>query len=373
MGIVASLIACFAQQNPRQHLLRQLRRCTFTIPDLQKVFEHWPQATSPDVGRLEKDVEARIEHFFPDGKIARKMRDAKVAEFGASWWPYASRDRLCIATYLSLWLFAWDDETDSTEISDLVHHEQRASTFREETKSFIHASLSDECELSHLASLPGASNPFIANFGTIGRAIAKSYTPEQRRLFQGELDYFLEMTHLEQLVQSSNELPTVEAYSRRRMGSGAVGVCLAITAYAYKMDIPPILMNAKEIQKLWDLTNVIICTTNDIMSLGKEIEHDQTDSLIPLLYAERGGPLQDAVDTAVHTVRESVAEFDRVADTFLIDKQDDPQLLNLSNFIDGCKFACTANLNWGENVQHDLPISQVLTQATEHPNILSDS
>ncbi|GKZ36287.1 terpene cyclase [Aspergillus brasiliensis] len=347
MGLVASLIARFAHQNPRQRLLRQLRGRTFVIPDLQKVFGHWPQAISPEVGRLQKDVEHRIAHFFPDGKIARKMREAKVAEFGASWWPYASWDRLCIATYLSLWLFAWDDETDSPEISDLVHHEQRASTFRQETKSFIHASLSDECELSHLASLPGASNPFIANFGTIGRAIAKSCTPEQRRLFQDELDYFLEMTHLEQLVQSSNKLPTPEDYSRRRKGSGAVGVCLAITAYAYEMDMPPSCMNMKGMQKLWDLTNIIICTTNDILSLKKEIEHDQTDSFIPLLYVERGGSLQHAVDTAVHTVRDSVTEFDRVADTFLIDNQDDPQLVNLSKFINGCKFACTANLNWG--------------------------
>ncbi|GKZ27448.1 hypothetical protein AbraCBS73388_004666 [Aspergillus brasiliensis] len=83
------------------------------------------------------------------------------------------------------------------------------------------------------------------------------------------------------------------------------------------------------------------------MSLEKEIKHDQTDSLVPLLYAERGGSLQHAVDTAVHTVQDSVTEFDRVADTFLINSQDDPQLVSLSKFIDGCNFASTANLNWG--------------------------
>ncbi|KAE8149091.1 terpenoid synthase [Aspergillus avenaceus] len=345
MGIIASLITCFTGRNPRQRLLLQLRGHSFVIPDLQRVFAHWPQAINPEVGRLRKDVEARMEDFFPDGKIARKMREAKVAEFGASWWPYASWDRLCIATYLSFWLFAWDDETDSTEISDLVHHDGRASAFRQETKSFIHASLADEFDQPALLS--GSRNPFIANFGTVGRAIAKSCTPEQRKTFLEELDFFLDMTHLEQLVQSSDELPTVEEYSRRRMGSGAVGVCLAITAYAYDMAISPLLMSTKSMQKLWDLTNVIICTTNDMISLKKEIEHDQTDSLIPLLYAERGGSLQDAVDTAARTVCNSVAEFDRVAEAFLIDNQEDPQLGNLSKFIDGCKFACTANLNWG--------------------------
>ena len=37
------------------------------------------------------------------------------------------------------------------------------------------------------------------------------------------------MTDLEQQVQLSGRLPTVEEYMRRRMGSSAVRVCLAIT------------------------------------------------------------------------------------------------------------------------------------------------
>lgn len=39
------------------------------------------------------------------------------------------------------------------------------------------------------------------------------------------------MVDEEQKVLLSNRLPTVEEYQRRRMGSGAVGVCLAITEW----------------------------------------------------------------------------------------------------------------------------------------------
>lgn len=46
-----------------------------------------------------------------------------------------------------------------------------------------------------------------------------------------ELDFFIEMCESEQRVQLSGHLPSVESYNRRRMGSGAVGVLLAIHEY----------------------------------------------------------------------------------------------------------------------------------------------
>lgn len=39
------------------------------------------------------------------------------------------------------------------------------------------------------------------------------------------------MTDVEQQVLLSKQLPSVEDYQRRRMGSSAVGMCLAITEY----------------------------------------------------------------------------------------------------------------------------------------------
>ena len=47
--------------------------------------------------------------------------------------------------------------------------------------------------------------------------------------FINELLLFVEMTNIEQQFQMSEKLPTVEEYRQRRMGSSAVGMCLAIT------------------------------------------------------------------------------------------------------------------------------------------------
>ena len=52
---------------------------------------------------------------------------------------------------------------------------------------------------------------------------------EQRRSLMKEIEFYIEMAELEQQVQLSGKLPTVQEYRRRRMGTSAVGVCLAIT------------------------------------------------------------------------------------------------------------------------------------------------
>lgn len=51
----------------------------------------------------------------------------------------------------------------------------------------------------------------------------------QRSTFIKELEFYIEMTHVEQDYQMRGELPSVEEYKQRRMGSSAVRVCLAIS------------------------------------------------------------------------------------------------------------------------------------------------
>lgn len=47
--------------------------------------------------------------------------------------------------------------------------------------------------------------------------------------FLEELRFFIQMSEEEHAFQMTPNLPTVEEYSRRRKGSSAVRVCLAIT------------------------------------------------------------------------------------------------------------------------------------------------
>ena len=59
-----------------------------------------------------------------------------------------------------------------------------------------------------------------------------SLTIDQVEIFLKELRFFIEMTGVEQQVQMTKKLPSIDEYHQRRKGSSAVRVCLAITEYA---------------------------------------------------------------------------------------------------------------------------------------------
>lgn len=135
------------------------------------------------------------------------------------------------------------------EFSSLINDFDRASSFRAETLAYIEAGLSP----ARHGELDGiSSNPLITSFRPIGEAISKCCNrrryspglvplsliqryylpilacfPGQVETFRNELRFFITMTEEEQAFQMTQDLPTVEEYTWRRMGFSAVGVCLA--------------------------------------------------------------------------------------------------------------------------------------------------
>ncbi|CAG8949918.1 hypothetical protein HYFRA_00004248 [Hymenoscyphus fraxineus] len=350
MGLILSKLfrwpfqpqAVHDSQATRQKLLASLQGATVTIPNLRGLFNNWPQDVNPEVERLDEDVQRKLEELFSQEKRLRKMKAAKAALFGASWWPYADFDTLRVATYLSIWLFAWDDETDSCEFSTLCTDLEKATQFRAETLNYIRNVLEPAKNTQHSLL---ASNNIISMFGEIGDPVFKASTTAQAYSFLNELEFFVNMTDVEQRCQMS-ELPSVEEYQKRRMGSSAVGVCLAITEYCYGMEIPEHVMRGEKMRLLWDETNIIISTSNDILSIKKEIAQEQVDTLIPLLTQRHGSP-QAAIDAAFEILSASVKSFEAVSkDLYAQYSEDQYLLLKLEKFIRGCRYACTGNLNW---------------------------
>ncbi|KAI4228723.1 MAG: hypothetical protein L6R36_001413 [Xanthoria steineri] len=156
------------------------------------------------------------------------------------------------------------------------------------------------------------------------------------------------MTEVEQQVQMSKKLPSIDEYNQRRMGSSAVRVCLAVTEYCYGHEIPPSVIEDEDMETIWNETNVIVSTMNDLLSLRKEMMQDQVDSLVPLLYVQHG-TLEAATEKIMEMLEASVATFEeaslRLLDRYFADAETHRKLLQ---FIHGCQCACTANVNWSD-------------------------
>ena len=120
-----------------------------------------------------------------------------------------------------------------------------AQAFRDDTITYIRNCLNADNATLSTSETP--LHPIIASFEPIGEAIRQAYTKgkqispiclhnsqltfvaAQIEKFLYELEFYIEMTGVEHRVLLSEETPTVEEYQERRMGSSAVGVCLAIT------------------------------------------------------------------------------------------------------------------------------------------------
>ncbi|KAI1170629.1 terpenoid synthase [Nemania sp. FL0916] len=334
----------------RQSVLARMRGTSIYIPDLRPLLYSWPQGINPEVERLESEVSDILENVFSssgDKKRLQKMKSSLFALFTASWWPLARYEKLRILAYLGIWLFAWDDDTDSNVYSAMIDDIDQSASFREETLKYLENSLSFD-ERSH----PGKStNPIIDLFRPVGDAFSKAYDQRRMDIFLRELRFYINMCEEEQRIQHLNQVPTLEEYVHRRLGSGAVGVCLAATEFANNLDIPDDVMSQGFMEAVWRESNMVIIAANDLLSIKKEFDQEQIDSFVPLLMILDGVDAQQAVDTTVEMIKSAVTAFEEAEKEAMLYckahcKERPNVLKDVRQFIDGCKHACTANLNW---------------------------
>ncbi|CAJ2504139.1 Uu.00g115330.m01.CDS01 [Anthostomella pinea] len=314
------------------------------------MFEHWPRAVHPDLQKLDDDAQKILEGVLSsagDASRLKKLKSSVIALLTASWWPYTSFDALRVATIMSIWLFIWDDETDSYEYSQLINDYDRSCVYRDETIRYIRGGLSLDSPKIDLGSI--SNDRTITMFKPVGEAIAKSCTQRQIQRFFDELLLFVQMTEEEHLSQTKHIIPTVEEYLERRMGSSAVGVCLAIHEYALGIELPKEVMDDRAMKALWHETNIIISTVNDCLSIKKEVilqAQSQVDTLIPLLCPKLGSA-QAAADVALEMIRSATSQFQAAEAEILQRYSHIPHIHDdLQRFVDSCKYACTANLDW---------------------------
>ena len=75
-------------------------------------------------------------------------------------------------------------------------------------------------------------------------------------------------------------------------------------------------------------------------------EQGQVDSLIPLLFYDCRNA-QTAADVGIAFYETAVGNFEKASHSLLRTVAGDDALSQrVSRFIEGCKYACTANLNW---------------------------
>ncbi|OOF90466.1 hypothetical protein ASPCADRAFT_59295 [Aspergillus carbonarius ITEM 5010] len=209
---------------PRFEVIKSLQDQTLTIRGLHSAFANWPSKVNPHLDQLRQDVAYMLTSRFPHHPKLERLLDSDYGLFGAAWYPCVEYEQLRVATYLSLWLFMWDDELDS-DVGSLAGDFDMAQEYRAETLAFVRNRLG----LDNSKILNVSSNEVINSFDFIGDALRESCSKEQRQTFLEEVQFFMETSEIEQRLRLGENLVMVDEYSRYRLGTGAVRVVLAIS------------------------------------------------------------------------------------------------------------------------------------------------
>lgn len=326
-------------------IIGELRGQSIILPDLNAIFDNWPKQVNANLDRLRHDVDEWLDSTMSHNSKIGALKAADFAYFGATWCPQARYDRLRVVTLLAAWLFAWDDEIDMDD-GYLWDTPGLSRPYRHETREYVLICLGLMSDVGRSHTSP--TNATIHAFEGIGIAIRDAYSYEQCRRLMDHMEDFLEMSRLEQALRLQGTLPSLEEFWSYRLGSSAVHVMLAVNEYAWNNpSLPSSVIKQDDMMLLWKYANIIISTTNDILSLKKEIARGSIGSMIPLQYVQSRN-VQTAVDQTTKFLAKTVKAFEqRMRHLLAIEKRgSDEQKSHIDDFIKGCQFYCSGNLTW---------------------------
>ena len=99
-----------------------------------------------------------------------------------------------------------------------------AQKFRQDTLTFVSQCL----DSTRSKPLNESSNHIIDSFQPIAKYVNSNFTEGQKQQLHRQLKIWITATAIEQWHEVSGVLPDVDRYMQDRLGSSAVGVCLAI-------------------------------------------------------------------------------------------------------------------------------------------------
>ncbi|MFE0042666.1 terpene synthase family protein [Streptomyces albireticuli] len=274
---------------------------SLTIPELYcpfpaSTFDDRPHPAAPDVSR---EIYALIDDLDGGSSLLKDAAAGVVlGDFMGRIHPAASPQGLGLAMMCALLFFGHDDWIDQRD-----NRGQHLSPL-ELNESYDRALKVYDGD----PALP--SDPLIArlleHFGAMVRAFNR---PADSLRIRMSLEGYLRTQVWELDVRSRREIPPLPVYQAMRRNITSSVLYFDLYPLICDLHVPAGLLNHPVVQQL-RLMHADYCSwANDLLSLEKELKEDGALNLAYVLQAERGLPLQQAIDAAAEMVRNLVIDY----------------------------------------------------------------
>ncbi|EYF00967.1 terpene synthase family protein [Chondromyces apiculatus] len=285
---------------------------------------------SEPINRATNDWIRRFE-LMPDDPAAQQ-RHEEYGWFTGRTYPHASREVLEVATYFVAWLFLADDQLDET---DLGRELDRVASLHARFGAVLSGASPrpDDAKLTHALHdvrtrfVEIASPAWVDRFchDTIGYFEANRWECENRR---------------------RQHIPSLAEYIAMRPYTGAVIPCFDIILLTNAIDLPERIHDHPLVEATLLTANRIICYSNDILSLSKEIRHGDVYNLVILIQHEQGCSREEAIARATRLHDAELATYldlERSLTSF-----EAPIATQLASLTAGLRAWIRANYDWSE-------------------------
>jgi hypothetical protein len=320
----------------------------FLLPTSLRAIET-PVGPFPEQGDQHSVAWARRHDLVGAGGVAEKRLSAtRPGLLAACCYPGASLEDQYLTSEWITWLFFLDDQNDEGSWGRRPEALERA--------------LAELYEHSQLDDASGATNPLGAALGDIIRKLAGRMPDEWRHRFQLHLFEYFRAYVWQAAHRSQKQVPDLEDFLRMRRDAGAIMPSFDLIELVEGTALPTGLYYSRTYQRMLIAAANVVCWTNDLMTLDKEMARGDDQNLVSVLVHAERLPLERAVD-------EAVARTDRQIESFLAAESELPALfdqLEVSPERREATLRCVASLRawmrghveWGEATARYLDVDR---------------
>ena len=228
-------------------------------------------------------------------KAFERLCLSKFGRLAARAYPNAAQEKLEIISDWNTWLFIIDDQCDE---SGLGKHPDELRALHNRCTEILREKKPSVSEI-----------PLIHALHNIYARLQPLATPAWQARFAKSATEYFEATFWESQNRAHKHWPDTDSYILMRPFSGGLYTDIDLIEIAEEIEIPCIARTHPRLIELANLTNNVVCWSNDIISLAKEKAHGDMHNLVLVMQHELKISLQESLDLVKKLIDAQIQQF----------------------------------------------------------------
>lgn len=315
---------------------------------LSEIYCPFPTTLNKNADKVEQHTAQWVQDF----KLVKGLNPtqryevSRFSRLAARSSPNASVEDLMIASDFTALMFLLDDHCDEATFGKQPHRLKKVlgQILAIMSRPYSPASGGAIRMMAHDSEADPELEPLVEAMRDIWRRLNQLATPKWLERFAKNFRDTIEADIWESYNRANQLVPDLEAYIAKRALTNGFFWCQDMSELLERINLPPEVLQSKELGRLAQTVSNVCGWFNDIVSLSKELDQGDIHNLVLILRHHRRLDLQTALDQAVEMHNQEVRTFLRLEQELPsfglnIDRQ-------LKRYVEAMRIWMRSNVDW---------------------------